>query len=91
MNNAFINPKFMNTRDLKDDTTAYKVRKALMNKYPSVNIQVVRLGSINKNYIPSRLLITSSQKLDEKYPNCRRIMVKGLRGRDLMKNKPKRI
>ena len=75
MNNAYIHPKFANTRDFKDDVTAHKVHRALLNKYPSMNVQVVRLGSLKSNFIPSRLLITTSQKLDEKYlhQDCRRI------------------
>ena len=66
MNNAFINPKFMKTRDFKDDITAIKVQKALKIQYPSINIQVVRLGSMKLQYLPTRLLITTSRKLDEK-------------------------
>ena len=75
MNNAYISPKFANSRDFKDDVTAIKVKQALKRENSTLNVQVVRLGSLKLQYLPTRLLITTSQKLDEKilHQNYRRI------------------
>ena len=65
LNNAYLSPKFIDSRDGKDDVTAIKVANALKQQYPMIKVHVVRLGSLNLKYLPTRLVITSSVKLKE--------------------------
>ena len=75
MNEAYIPPELNRSRDPNKDTTANLVKVSIKNKYSDANIQVSRLGSMRGKFVPRRLLVLSSTRLEMEWlsRNCRRV------------------